>query len=126
MPPPSWKRTRRKNPVGLGRNCALFESARTWAYREIRHHFGNPDGLGRAIQTTAQAMNQQLFSEPLSTREVDQIARSIHRSITTKSRMWADGPAVYEATFSTIQSARGRKSGAVRRKAAQENWRSAL
>ncbi len=111
MPPKSWKRTRRKNPVGLGRNCALFESARTWAYREIRHHFGNPDGLGRAIQTTAQAMNQELFSEPLSTREVDQIARSIHRWIITRSRMWADGPAVYEATFSTIQSARGRKGG---------------
>ena len=52
------------------------------------------------------------------------------RWIITKSRMWADGPAVYEATFSTIQSARGRKdgrkSGAVRRKAAQENWRNQL
>ncbi|AEX43149.1 hypothetical protein CDHC01_0083 [Corynebacterium diphtheriae HC01] len=37
----------------------------TWAYREIRHHFGDPDGLGRAIQTAAQAMNQELFSDPL-------------------------------------------------------------
>lgn len=125
MPPKSWKKTRRKNPVGLGRNCALFESARTWAYREIRHHFGDPDGLGRAIQTAAQAMNQQLFSEPLSTREVDQIARSIHRWIITRSRMWADGPAVYEATFSTIQSARGRKSGIKRqgkRRAETDKW----
>ena len=39
MPPPSWRRTRRKTPVGLGSNCAIFETARTWAYRELRHHF---------------------------------------------------------------------------------------
>lgn len=89
---------------------ALFESARTWAYREIRHHFGNPDGLAHAITNGAHAMNYELFNDPLPAREVDQIARSIHRWIITKSRMWADGPAVYEATFSTIQSARGRKA----------------
>lgn len=111
LPPKSWKQTRRKKPVGLGRNCALFESARTWAYREVRHHWGDPDGLGRSIQATAQAMNQELFNEPLPISEVDQIARSIHRWIITKSRMWADGQAVYEATFTTIQSARGRKGG---------------
>src|SRR5699024_2728714 len=106
--PASWKKTRRKSPIGLGRNCALFESARTWAYREIRHHFGDPDGLGRSIQATAQALNQELFSEPLPVAEVDQIARSIHKWIITKSNMWADGAAVYEATFTTIQAARGR------------------
>ena len=32
MPPASWRRTRRKNPIGLGRNCVLFETARHWAY----------------------------------------------------------------------------------------------
>lgn len=111
MPPPSWKRTRRKSPVGLGRNCALFESARTWAYREIRHHWGDPVGLGHSIQAAAQALNIEMFNEPLPVAEVDQIARSIHRWIITKSRMWADGPAVYDATFTLIQSARGRKGG---------------
>ena len=115
MPPPSWKRTRRRAPVGLGRNCSLFESARTWAYREIRHHFGDPDGLALSIRRTAHAMNAADFAEPLPAREVDQIAASIHRWIVTRSRMWAEGPAVYEATFSTIQSARGRKSGSARR-----------
>src|SRR5699024_6003798 len=29
MPPRSWRRTRRKNPIGLGRNCTIFETART-------------------------------------------------------------------------------------------------
>lgn len=119
MPPKSWKRTRRKNPVGLGRNCALFESARTWAYREIRNHWGNPHGLGRAIQVEAQALNVAQFSDPLPTNEVDHIARSIHKWIITKSRMWADGPAVYEANFTLIQSARGKKGG---KKSAEKRW----
>lgn len=119
MPPTSWHRTKRRNPVGLGRNCTLFETARTWAYREIRHHFGDSEGLLRSIQATAQEMNRDLFAEPLPVHEVDQIAASIHRWITTKSRMWTDGPAVYEATFVTIQSARGKKGG---KKSAEKRW----
>lgn len=111
LPPPSWKKTRRRNPVGLGRNCALFETARTWAYREIRNHWGDPDGLGIAISVEAHRLNAG-FSEPLPSSEVNGIARSIHRWIITQSRMWADGPAVYEATFTTIQSARRQKATA--------------
>ena len=109
MPPASWKRTRRRRPIGLGRNCDLFESARTWAYREIRHHWGDPDGLADAIEQQAHALNQE-FTEPLPHIEVHHLAASITRWIVTQSRMWADGPAVYDATFTTIQSARGRKS----------------
>lgn len=114
MPPASWRRARRKNPVGLGRNCCLFETARTWAYREARHHWGDPDGLHRAIATTVRDLNQN-FSDPLPSSETRAIATSIHKWITTKSRIWKDGPATYEATFITIQSARGKKSGQKRR-----------
>lgn len=110
MPPPSWHRTRRKTPVGLGRNCTLFETARTWAYSEVRHHWGDPDGLATAIEATAHTFNSQ-FTEPLPHNEVHHLAASIHRWITTRSRIWADGPTVYEATFTTIQSTRGRKGG---------------
>ena len=52
------------------------------------------------------------FSEPLPLSEARAIAASIHRWITTRSRLWNDGPTVYEATFSTIQSHRGRRSRA--------------
>lgn len=114
MPPRSWRRTRRKNPVGLGRNCAIFETARVWAYREIRNHWGDPEGLGHAIDLEVHRLNGE-FSEPLPINEATQIAKSIHKWIITESRMWADGPIVHEATFSTIQSARGKKSGASRR-----------
>lgn len=114
MPPTSWRRARRRNPIGLGRNCTIFETARTWAYREARHHWGDPDGLHRAITSTVRDLNQN-FSEPLPSSETRAIATSIHKWITTKSRIWKDGPATYEATFITIQSARGKKSGQKRR-----------
>ena len=114
MPPASWRRARRRNPVGLGRNCCLFETARTWAYREARHHWGDPNGLHRAITSTVRDLNQN-FSDPLPSSETRAIATSIHKWITTKSRIWKDGPATYEATFITIQSARGKKSGQKRR-----------
>lgn len=59
MPPPRWRgtRVRRANPVGPGRYCALFESARHWAYREVRNHWGNPAGLAAAIHTEATVRN---------------------------------------------------------------------
>lgn len=110
MPPASWKRTKRRNQVGLGRNCSIFETARTWAYREIRNHWFDGTGLHDAISAHVNELNAE-FPEPLPASEARAIAASIHRWITTKSRMWADGPAVYEATFSTIQAARGRKGG---------------
>lgn len=110
MPPASWKRTKRRNQVGLGRNCSIFETARTWAYREIRNHWFDSTGLHAAISAHVHELNAE-FPEPLPASEARAIAASIHRWITTSSRMWADGPAVYEATFSTIQAARGRKGG---------------
>lgn len=123
MPAPSWKRTRRRRPVGLGRNCSIFETARVWAYRELRHHWGDPEGLRVAIVERVHELNAE-FSEPLPAREALDIAHSIHRWITTQSRMWQDGPVVYEATFTAMQSARGRKGGtksAEKRRAAVED-----
>nr|CRY95821.1 hypothetical protein [uncultured prokaryote] len=116
MPPPRWResKTPRANPVGLGRNCTLFESARIWAYRQVRHHWGDPAGLGSAILGETAARNRA-FSEPLPWSEVHAIAASITRWILTRSRLWADGPATYEATFVTIQGARGKRSGLARR-----------
>lgn len=115
MPAPSWTKSRRKNPVGLGRNCTIFETARVWAYREVRHYWGNPEELRLAILERVRELNSG-FSEPLPANEARDIAHSIHRWITTRSRLWNDGPAVYEATFSAIQSARARKTRPSRNK----------
>jgi hypothetical protein len=122
MPPPRWRETskRRGDIAGLGRNCALFESARHWAYREVRHHFGNPHSLHTAIHTGVTTRNHD-FPQPLPTSETTAIANSIWRWITTQSRIWHDGPTTYEATFTTIQAARGQKSAAKRRTARTES-----
>lgn len=111
MPPSRWRhqKARKANPEGLGRNCALFDAARHWSYRTIPNHWGDPNGLGAAIHAQAQELNTA-FAEPLPISETRGIAASITRWILTDSRMWADGPAVYEATFSTIQSARSQKA----------------
>ena len=54
--------------------------------------------LLEAITTDVHALNAE-FSEPLPASEADGIARSIHRWITTRSRMWKDGAVAYEATL---------------------------
>ncbi|NLG54861.1 MAG: hypothetical protein GX542_04305, partial [Rhodococcus sp.] len=117
LPPQRWRETKRHraNPAGLGRNCSIFETARHWAYRAARHYLPthDADGLGIAIHRHVQQLNSE-FAEPLPNSEARAIANSIHRWIVTRSRIWTDGAAVYEATFSTIQAARGRKSGAAR------------
>jgi len=110
MPPASWARTRRKKPIGLGRNCDIFESARAWAYREVRNHWGNANELHTAITEHVHTLNAE-YSEPLRHSEAKAIAESIWRWIITRSRIWRDGAAVYEATFTLIQHHRGRKGG---------------
>lgn len=124
LPPASWRRTRRHNPAGLGRNCAIFETARTWAYREARrirqrHELPTTDDstdLHAAIAIQVDHLNAT-FAVPLPTSETRAIAASIHRWITTRSNLWSDSRVVSEATFTLIQSARGRKSGEQRRAA---------
>ena len=115
MPPASWKRTKRARTVGLGRNCTLFDEARTDAYRYVRKL---PDRtaisgemLREHVRATCHQLNAELFADPLPAREVEDIARSIHKWITTRSRMWRDGAVANAATFVAMQSARGHKHG---------------
>ncbi len=126
MPPPRWRQQSayRAAPTPLGRNCALFDSVRVWAYRPrlMRLYLPtrNVDGLGRAIHAECYARNAMFPTNaicpgPLPDSEVRAIAASIWRWITTRSRIWADGIAVYEATLSTRQSAIARKGVAARR-----------
>ena len=114
MPEASWRRTRRARTVGLGRNCSLFDSARTEAYRAVRRlpdrSPASSDLLREHVRRTCHELNAQ-FPDPLPTREANDIAKSIHKWIVTKSRMWRDGATTCEATFIAIQAARGRKGG---------------
>ncbi|OLL89116.1 hypothetical protein Ae356Ps1_6232c [Pseudonocardia sp. Ae356_Ps1] len=111
MPSRGWHAQRRRAPVGYGRNETLFHSVRQFGYRAIRHHWGDPDGF-RATVSRELALRNADFSVPLSDNELDHIGKSISGWTIHHSRMWNDGPAVYDATFITIQAARGRKGAA--------------
>lgn len=117
MPPASWRRTKRAQTVGLGRNCALFDKARTLAYRYVRRlpdrSEASSEELRLYVRRTCHELNTE-FPAPLPAREVEDIAKSIHKWIITRSCMWRDGAIANAATFITIQSARGKKSGEAR------------
>lgn len=125
MPPASWRRTKRARTQGLGRNCTLFDETRRLAYRYVRRL---PDRspascelLRCFVRDTCHQLNAGLFADPLPTREVEDIAKSIHKWIVTRSRMWRDGAVACDATFIAIQSARGRRGGRGNRRDEQGN-----
>jgi hypothetical protein len=64
-------------PVGLGRNCDLFDSLRVWAYRAVRSFWrpGGSDPWRQAVLRQAECMN--IFDAPLGVSEVQSIARSV-------------------------------------------------
>lgn len=129
MPPPRWREAKkhRGDVVGLGRNCALFESARVWAYREarklrLRHEYATAEDsriLLAVIETEINARNAE-YPEPLPQSETRAIAASIHRWITTKFYGWTDARTVNQATFTAMQSARARKRSEQRRARSEE------
>ena len=64
---------------GLGRNCALFNTTRTWAYEAVSRYWGESARLWEEV-TFAQAWDaNQRFAEPLPYNEVIHLARSVSR-----------------------------------------------
>nr|WP_255659620.1 primase C-terminal domain-containing protein [Pseudonocardia sp. ICBG1293] len=110
MPGRAWHNQRRRTPIGYSRNETLFHSVRHYAYREMRHHFGDPDSYRAAI-TREVAIRNADFGTPLGHTELGHISRSITDWTINHSKMWNDGPTAYNTTFSAIQAARGRKGG---------------
>lgn len=118
MPPKSWQRTKRNNPVGLSRNCTLFETVRTWAYplaNKIRWHseHQHPTSadsieLFNALSAHASELNTE-FSEALPATETRSITKSIHKWITTKSTLWPETLTTKREQLSKAQAARARK-----------------
>lgn len=119
MPAPEWRSRKSYQPqiAGLGRNCSIFETARTWAYPKVRDYRERTPEASNALREAITKHVLELntgFAEQLETSEAQGIATSIHQWITTRSRLWLDGAVVNEATFTTIQAARGHKSAAAR------------
>ncbi|WP_084000599.1 replication initiation protein [Actinomadura kijaniata] len=85
---------------GLGRNCALFNRVRLWAYR-ARLRYDDRAEWEEVANAYATAVNWE-FAIPLPLNEVEHTARSVARWT------WRNFSA---ARFSEIQTARGRKGG---------------
>lgn len=94
---------RRATRVGLGRNVALFDSLRVWAYAAVEgYRGGSRDVWGRAVQAQAEALNENGLLLP----ELSAVARSVAKWV------WSNYKGkLPDAEFSQIQSARGQRGG---------------
>ncbi|MHB1236077.1 MAG: replication initiation protein [Gallionella sp.] len=93
----------RRESVGLGRNCILFDEIRAWAYQWIRvfkRNGASPDQWRDAVLSQASGMNQ--FDAPLASSEVMAISKSVSKWT------WLH---FSDAKFSALQSARGKRGG---------------
>jgi hypothetical protein len=103
------KKRPRREELGLGRNCSLFDRLRHWAYRQIAAYKGaaNAAEWDRAVLAQAAELND--FNLPLHESEVRAIAKSTAK--------WCWGRFDIQASnerFSRLQAHRGRKSGIAR------------
>lgn len=88
---------RRLPPVGLGRNCSLFDFSRHWAYRAVRRGpwLGGLDGFRWAVEGAACSYNAEEFPRPLPESEVRATAKSVAKWTWTHMsqegfRAWGD------------------------------------
>lgn len=106
-------------PVGLGRNCDLFDSLRFWSYSAVRRAKKEMDAAGWREECLKMASQMNDFADPLPIREVQSIAASVSKW--TWGRYGSEkrsATALSEAeavVLSQVQSALGKLSGAARR-----------
>lgn len=106
----------RKEPpaTALGRNCAIFDVTRKWAYHECHKHIPDASRFGEVVENYALSANLEMFEDnPLSTAEVLGIARSITRWI-LKQPMWTGRYHELSPQYREMKSRQG-KAGASKR-----------
>ena len=112
---PTWNDPLPKANSGVGRNVDIFDRTRTWAYRAIKRYWTDGIEVWEEIvhaHTTAANLNlEKEHRDPLPEKEIHHLSRSIAHWVWTRFT---------PEQFSTIQSARGKKSGPARSKQTQE------
>ena len=107
-------RRRRAPEYGVGRNVNLFNTVRIWSYRAVRRYWeGSFDAWFEAVLEHC-ATENTANDPPLAYAEFKHIAKSIARWTWDRFNPMA---------FSLIQSARGKRSGEIRRQQAEERRR---
>lgn len=111
----SWRQPSRMINTSLGRNCQLFEALRLWSYRNInRTAWISYAGWYDACLHQAHTLNA--FPSPLPLPEIKATARSVAKWVWQRLRGGTQADYIERTHTSEIQAARGRKSGASRRK----------
>jgi hypothetical protein len=92
---PYQDKRRHLPPVGLGRNCTLFEVTRRWAYRRIREEGWKEAGFIEAVTGYAGKYNAGRFPVPLPFAEVKATGKSVGKWVYRKMspqgfRAWGD------------------------------------
>lgn len=98
----------------IGRNCALFDLTRRWAYRAWRRHCHDATEWEQVVHAYAWDRNQAVIGEeftrgPLDALEVTHLARSVARW-TWRTFWHQGGPTAYDNRFTATQAARGRQN----------------
>jgi len=73
------RKTPKKHRQGIGRNCSLFDSLRTWAYKWVEEYRGGRGLEAWEVAVLAKAEKLNTFKEPLGGSEVKATARSVAR-----------------------------------------------
>lgn len=68
---------KRLPPIGLGRNCTLFDLTRQWAYKAIRQSWLSREMFEDGVIQHALAYNEANFTQPLARNDVINTSRSI-------------------------------------------------
>lgn len=100
---------------GLGRNCTIFDDLRQWAYRAVAHHWkpGGETGFSQAARAKAHELN--LFQEPLQSKEVDQIAKSVSKWVWKHFNPASRRELIERTHTPEVQAQRGAKKGQAKR-----------
>lgn len=101
--------------AGLGRNCWIFEELRHWSYRAVSGYW-RPNGEASwcdAVRDRAHGFND--FREPLQSKEVDQIAKSVANWVWKRFSPAGRRALIARTHTPELQSERGRLKGAALR-----------
>jgi hypothetical protein len=104
--------TKRAAASGLGRNVALFESLRVWAYKARAKHTDRR-AWAEAVLAQASAFNQ--YAEPLPASEVRAIAQSVQKWVWERF-----GAGEYGQRFIARQTKKSQKAVILRQSAAMD------
>lgn len=98
------QKIRKREAVGEGRNCFLFDSVRQWSYKEVLFYKSNQateDDFRNAILAQLDKINSFPQAQPVGYNELKNIAKSISKW--TWNRFSTE-------KFSEIQSKRGKRN----------------